>query len=505
MAVLTLRGEKGSAEHGLGAGPDGVRITDGEHQAAEDAAMAEVGVAEEAAAGFRVKWTARLGSQTHGGPVSAQGRVYIGTNNDPPRDPRHRGDCGVLLCLDAATGRLRWQLVVPKLREGSIWDPPGIGLISTPCVAGSRVYVITPRCEALCLDPEGMANGNDGTFQDEAAYVAEGPEQGPVAPGLQDADILWRYSMLDELGVFPRGAGGGSILAVGNVLYAPTGNGVDWTDVNVPAPKAPSLIALDGRTGALLGTDEAGIGERVFRSQGSSAAAGVFHGRQLIFFGGGDGWLYTLDGQPAREKQKSLLKVVWKADCNPSAYRSRSGRGLKYGDADGPSEIRAAPTLFKNRVYAVTGQEPDRGEGVGRLVCFNANTRRTGDTAKRALYWDYRGIGRSLSSVAVDPGQNLAFAADHGGVIHCLHARTGELQWTHDTRSHIRSSPLVTDGRVWIGDEAGNLWVMAARREKRVLGRINLGAPIHSTPFLGEDGVVYAAAQTRLYALVRDR
>src|SRR6476659_9224947 len=39
-----------------------------------------------------VKWAARLGSQTYGNPTVAGGRVFVGTNNDPPRDSKHAGD-----------------------------------------------------------------------------------------------------------------------------------------------------------------------------------------------------------------------------------------------------------------------------------------------------------------------------------------------------------------------------------------------------------------------------
>src|SRR5512139_4143632 len=67
------------------------------------------------ATGRNVKWVASMGSETWSTPIVAQGRVFIGTNNDPPRDPRHKGDRALLLCLDEKDGRLLWQLVVPKL------------------------------------------------------------------------------------------------------------------------------------------------------------------------------------------------------------------------------------------------------------------------------------------------------------------------------------------------------------------------------------------------------
>ncbi len=77
--------------------------------------------------GRNIKWVANLGTETHSTPVVARGRVYIGTNNGEPRDPRHQGDRGVLLCLDERDGRLLWQLVVPKREEDPYHDWPNTG------------------------------------------------------------------------------------------------------------------------------------------------------------------------------------------------------------------------------------------------------------------------------------------------------------------------------------------------------------------------------------------
>ena len=58
-----------------------------------------------------VKWVAKLGSQAYGNVTVAGGRVYVGTNNESPRDPGKKGDRGVVMCLDEKTGNLLWQLV----------------------------------------------------------------------------------------------------------------------------------------------------------------------------------------------------------------------------------------------------------------------------------------------------------------------------------------------------------------------------------------------------------
>src|SRR6266576_3567728 len=121
--------------------------------------------------GKNIKWSARLGSQTHSTPVVSAGRVYIGTNNGEPRDPRHQGDRGVLMCFEEKSGTLLWQLVVPKREEDDYFDWPQCGICSPVSVDGERVYVVSNRGEVICLDAQGMANGNDGPFRDEAAHL----------------------------------------------------------------------------------------------------------------------------------------------------------------------------------------------------------------------------------------------------------------------------------------------------------------------------------------------
>src|SRR5882672_9880545 len=39
-----------------------------------------------------LKWVAKIGSQSYGNVTVAGGKVYIGTNNENPRDSQHQGD-----------------------------------------------------------------------------------------------------------------------------------------------------------------------------------------------------------------------------------------------------------------------------------------------------------------------------------------------------------------------------------------------------------------------------
>src|SRR5438045_2120710 len=141
--------------------------------------------------GKNVKWSAQLGTETHSTPIVAGGRIYIGTNNGNPRDPKHQGDRGVLMCFDEQSGALLWQLVVPKRDEDVYFDWPNSGISSPGTVEDNRVYIVSNRGEVLCVDALGLVNGNDGPFRAEGPHMTPHDLSPTLTPGPLDADILW--------------------------------------------------------------------------------------------------------------------------------------------------------------------------------------------------------------------------------------------------------------------------------------------------------------------------
>ena len=223
--------------------------------------------------GKNIAWVADVGDQSYATPIVAGGKVLIGTNNERPRDPRHQGDRGVLMCFDAAAGHFLWQLVVPKMEDDPYLDWPKVGMASAPTVEGNRVYLLTNRGEVVCLDLNGMADGNEGPFRDE------GPHMTPrgaalIPPGATDADIIWICDLVKEAGVHIHDQVEGSVLIDGDLLYVNSCNGVDNTHRVIRSPNAPSLAVLDKRTGKIVAKDGEHIGPNVFHCTWSLPVAG---------------------------------------------------------------------------------------------------------------------------------------------------------------------------------------------------------------------------------------
>jgi outer membrane protein assembly factor BamB len=218
----------------------------------------------------------------------------------------------------------------------------------------------------------------------------------------------------------------------------------------------------------------------------------------MVFFGAGDGVCYAFNPDPKPDGDFAILEEVWKYDCVPEKYKLRDGKPIKYPDAEGPSELISSPVFYKDRVYIAIGQDPEHGEGVGNLVCIDATKK--GDITKDGALWTYEKINRTISTASIDPESGLLFMSDYSGFVYCLDAETGEEQWIHDMKAHMWGSTLVADGKVFLGDEDGDLVVLAATREKKLLTEVYFGAPIYSTP-VAANGTLYVGTQTHLYAI----
>ncbi|MCY4534883.1 MAG: PQQ-binding-like beta-propeller repeat protein [Bryobacterales bacterium] len=419
----------------------------------------------------RIKWRAEIGSQSYGNPVVADGKVFLGTNNELLRDEAFGGDRGVLMAFDEQSGEFLWQMTHAKLEAGRVNDWPEQGVCSSPAVADGMVYYVSNRGEVLALDTEGFRDGeNDGPYMDEAKQDAT------------DGDVIWSLDMYNDLGVFPHNMAATSPLIVGDLLFVNTSNGVDESHINIPSPRSPSFLAVNRKTGEVVWEDRS-PGRNILHGQWSSPAYGPSGGKNQVVFAGGDGWLYSFVPETG--------DLIWKFDANPKESEWKQGRGDR-------NNIIATPVMLDGKVYIAVGQDPEHGEGVGHLWAVDASG--SGDVTESHVVWHHP-FRRTISTVAIHDG--IVYAANFSGFFHALDLASGEMLWEHDMLAAVWGSPYVVDGKVMIGDEDGDLSVLKAGRELEVLSEINFGNVIYSTP-IAANSTLFVMTRSHLYAIAAD-
>jgi outer membrane protein assembly factor BamB len=428
-----------------------------------------------------IKWSASLGTYSYGGPVVAGGKVFVGTNNAVPRDPKNKSkDKAVLMAFNEADGKFLWQIVHDIPAQEVFSQVMNLGLLSTPTVDGQKIYYVTPSCEVICA-------------------------------GIDEGKVLWHYDMMKELKVVPLHCGNCSPLVVGDRVYLMTGNGRN-EDEKVPSPKAPSFIALDKNDGKLVWQNNM-PGENIIEGQWSNPTLATVGGNQQIIFPGGDAVLYSLEPDSG--------KLIWKFQ-SPRDKTKASDPKIRQNYPISTAVVAG------DRLYLGLAVYPD-GPGselrYSHFMCLDIT--KTGDVSpasldpqaaaskNSALVWAYGGViqpppkkgrkvafGKTLSTAAVHDG--LVYISEENGYLHCLDARTGKKHWEYDFKSGIWGSPYYVDGKIYQGDSGGGVTIFEAGKKLKVVRQLDMDGNLEGTPVVAM-GVLYIATRSKLYAIAEKK
>lgn len=468
-----------------------------------------------------IRWQAPLGSTTFGDPVVSGGLIWIGTNNNGIAQP-DAPDASVLACFRESDGKLLYRYVSPRLPQGRVHDWPYSAMACSPLIEGERLWFTTNRAEVICFD---------------------------IGPLLRDEGQpreLWKVDMMKEFGVKPCGSRMTlchfcSIASHGDLIYVITGNGVGDDRLKVSAPDAPSLICFHKDTGKVAWTDNS-PGANILSGQWSSPLVIEVGGQAQVVVPQGDGWI--------RSFEPATGKLLWKFDMNrKTAHWALGGSGSR-------NDILATPVFYGGRIYVASGQEPEHGDGDGRLVCIDPT--RTGDISSElavdadgqplpvhrlqavdpkqgqraianpnsGLVWECvnqdsngdgkidfeEGFYRTCGSVSIK--DDLLVVSNFNGLIHCLDAKTGKVHWRFDALASIYGAPLIVGDKVYIADEDGDVAILGLSADPSralrnladgpaPLAEVNVDDTVYCSPIFA-NGTLYVASRDTLYAIRAD-
>jgi alcohol dehydrogenase (cytochrome c) len=395
-------------------------------------------------------------------------RLFVGTND------------AALLCIDARTGLLLWEVQVADTMEG-------FNITSPPLIVKDKIIV-------------GHAGGEYALRGFLDAYDVMGKR-------------LWRFHTIPAPGEFGNDTwkgdswktGGGGTWLTGtydpelNTLYWPIGNPAAMTDRSVRGDGdnlfTDSVVALDPDTGQRKwhyqftpndGHDWDSTEDMVLVDR-------TWHGRQrkLLLHADRNGHFYVLDRTTGEFLAGTpFIHQTWNAGFDakgrpkpiPGSNSSPEGSFLVYPTAGGATNF-GAPSyspitgLFyleyseAGALYISAPQVPQKGreylgEGAARPLPPRGPNDPPPNAGIKALdpetgktVWDFKLFQGSLANGVLATAGGVLFASSRDGNLIALDAKTGKHLWHYQTGGNHAASPIsyAINGRQYVALTAGNV------------------------------------------------
>lgn len=345
--------------------------------------------------------------------------------------------------------------------DNMLWKAP-YGARSAPVVVDGRVCVIRLaepetterwREQVACLDADTGQLAWEHSFNvfqtdiphhrvgwaslvaDPATgYVYAHGVEGMVIAFDRGGSVVWERSTSEEVGRI-SGFGGRTVTPIldGDLLMV-SFLSAGWGSTAIPRHR---FYALDKRTGETVWLSTPGAAP--FDTTYTVPVVREIEGQRLLFTGNGDGGIYAL--------QASTGRKVWSFPL--------SKRGIN-------SSVVVEGTI----VYASHSEENvDASTSMGRLVALDASRVTDGQPA---LVWMVDGFAAGYATPSIQDG--ILYHVDNSANLVAFDAASGDELWLENIGIAQRSSPVVGDGKLYVSDVDGKLFILrlAGRAEPEI-------------------------------------
>ena len=385
------------------------------------------------------------------------------------------------------------------------WSPDGENLLfkapyggrSTPVILGDRLFLQrgvgdreTRQEQLVALDAgtgELLWEARRNIYHSDApprrvgwASPAADAETGTVflftlggeltAFDVESGRVRWERSLPEELGlVTTHGGRTASPLILGDLVIL-SGLTSSWGE---HARGSQRFFAFDKRTGKMIWLSAPGA--RPYDTTYSPASIFTVGGQRLLLVGGGDGAFHAL--------QPSTGASVWNFPM--------SKRGVNSG-----------AVVFGDTAVVSHGEENLDSSVMGLLAALDATS--TGEIGAEAPLWRVPGFMGGFSSGVGDG--DLLYQLDNSANLAAFSAADGARLWTHNLGTIQRASPVLADGKLYVGTANGRFFILRPGREgvevldEDVIGSDEIAEEIIASAAVS-DGVVYFVSSGALYAI----
>ena len=386
----------------------------------------------------------------------------------------------------------------------SVWKAP-YGGRSTPVIHNGRVYVLNPTFKhedtknrpllqerLMSLDaatgkviweyrynlyhsdvPAHRIAWSSPSVDLETGNIYVFGAGGTLLAISRDGKKLWERTLVEDFGVVTTHGGRTTspVLEADKVIVSAI-----TTSWGEHARAGHRFMAFDKKTGETLYVSAPG--GRPFDTTYSPPIVADSASGRLLIAGGGDGTVHAVrvnTGEP-----------VWRF------YMSK--RGVNTG-------VIVAGT---NVIVTHSEENLDTSE-MGLMAAVDINAK--GEVKKEQLRWAVPGVQMGFSSPVLDG--DMLMQLDNGSNVFAYEASTGKYLWKKNLGTIQKASPVIGDGKLYVGNENGKFYILKPAKEGvEVLDMVELPMTkdgpeeITASPAVS-DGRVYVVSKEAIYCFGR--
>lgn len=286
----------------------------------------------------------------------------------------------------------------------------------------------------------------------------------------RDGKLLWERSLAEEFGMWTTHGGRvSSPIIDGNQLIV-SGLTFLWGQQAGGAHRFVSFDKSNGRV-IWLSAPEGRPTDTIY----ANPYVATVNGTRMFFSGGSDGAMHAL--------KVATGEKVWSWPV--------SLRGLN------------TAALMTGTDIIISHSEENIGTTeMGMLAAMPAE--KTGTLTDKDARWVVRGVQAGYASPVTD-GQRI-YIVDNGGIMFAHDAKTGNRLWEQNLGTLQKSSPVLADGKLYVGTENGKFFIIRPHADRaEILDQDWLGSEQEPEPIIASPAVargrVYVTSMSAIYAI----
>jgi outer membrane protein assembly factor BamB len=286
----------------------------------------------------------------------------------------------------------------------------------------------------------------------------------------RDGKPLWEHSLAEEFGMWTTHGGRVSSPIIDGDQLIVSGLMFSW---GAHAGGAHRYLSFDKNTGRAnwISSPEGRPTDTIY----ANPYVADVDGTRMLFSGGSDGAMLAMKINTGERLWTWLV----------------SKRGLN-----------TAALMVGADVIVSHSEENVLSNEMGMLAAMPAN--KTGVLADQDARWVLRGVQAGYASPISD-GQRI-YIVDNGGIMFAHDAKTGARVWEQNLGTIQKSSPVLADGKIYVGTENGRFYIIRPHADKaEILDQDWLGSEQNPEPIIASPAVargrVYVASMNAIYAI----